>query len=332
MNLTHGWRTRARWMTTRAAAATATALSLSLLVTAIPGSPAVAPVRAQFASAPMPGVTIYGSGEASAPAETATVQLLIGQGGRQFGFSQDGSGGSSFESGGEVVSTVELVPVATPEASADGVAVESAESEGRRGRRGRPEPQPITAERLAPVIAAVATSAGIEPSAVTVNLSPLATEPFGGRQRSARLDFDVAQPTPAGLTDLIAAASDAAAGNGMVIEVAGVLHNPADCAAIEDEAATAAIEDANAQADRLAGLLGITLGDVIGVNSDPFFVGFLGPGQELAGCTGQQSAFYDSSYGGLGTTVPVFDPSAPAEVEVYAVLVVSYEIVESDPA
>jgi hypothetical protein len=48
--------------------------------------------------------------------------------------------------------------------------------------------------------------------------------------------------------------------------------------------------------------------------------------------SGQQSSFFDSSYGGLGITVPVFDPSAAAEVEVYAVLTISYGIVESEQA
>ena len=52
---------------------------------------------------------------------------------------------------------------------------------------------------------------------------------------------------------------------------------------------------------------------------------------EGAGCSGQQSSFYDSTHGGLGLTVPIFDPSLPAEVEVHAVIHVSFEILGSDP-
>ncbi|MCD6028509.1 MAG: hypothetical protein K0S78_683 [Thermomicrobiales bacterium] len=306
-------------------AAIALLLALSLVV----------PAGAQVIVSPGPSVTVTGTGEATAPAESATVQLLIGQGGRRFGFSEDASGSSGFESAG--FDPVEVVaPAATPVADADDMANdEAAESaEGRRGRKDRdrradhPErtgPQPITAERLAPVVAAVVASTGIAPEAVAVDLSPLATEPFDGRQRSARVDFDIPQPTPEALAAAIAAASDIAAGNGMVVEVAGVLYNPADCAPVEQEATEAAIADAREQADRLAELLGVTIGGVVSASSDPYF-GRIGP--EEIGCAGQQSSFYDSAYGGLGITVPVFDPSAPAEVEVYAVLTVGYEIVE----
>ena len=306
----------------------AAALMVALLVAAMPGSPGVAAVRAQLVATAEPSVTVHGTGEASAPAVSATVQLLIGQGGRGFGFSQDGSGGSSFSSGSsEPMSdsgfVSEIAPEATPGGSKEAIAAPAATPEGRRNRRERSGPEPFTPERLAPVIAAVTTAAGIAPEAVSIDLSPLATEPYGGRQESARLDFEIAQPEPDALNELIAAASDAAAANGMVIEVAGVLYNPADCAVVEQEATEAAIADARAQADRLAGLLGVTLGEVVGISSDPYF----SIGLEEGGCSGQRSSFYDSGYGGLGITVPVFDPSNPAAVEVYTLLTISYEIV-----
>ena len=109
-----------------------------------------------------------------------------------------------------------------------------------------------------------------------------------------------------------------------MVEVAGVLYNPVDCAPVEQEANAAAVADADEQAARLAELLGVTLGGVVSASTNPYF----GFDPEVSGCSGQQSSFYDSAYGGLGVTVPVFDPSAPADVEVYAVLTVSYEIVE----
>jgi len=52
---------------------------------------------------------------------------------------------------------------------------------------------------------------------------------------------------------------------------------------------------------------------------------------EGEGCSGQQSSFYDSAHGGLGLTVPIFDPSLPAEVKAHAVINVSFEILDSDP-
>ncbi len=222
----------------------------------------------------------------------------------------------------------ERVPQATPETSDAGTEGAVSPRESRGGRNRRSGLEPITAERLAPVVAAIATSAGIAPDAVAIMFSPLATEPFGARPTSARLDFDVATPTPQALDSAIVAASDAAAANGLVVEVAGVLYRPTDCAVVEEEAAMAAIEDARDQVDRLAPLLGVTLGGVIGASSDPFFSSL----SEGDGCSGQQSIFYDSGYGGLGLTVPIFDPSLPAEVEVHAVIQVSFEILGSDPA
>ena len=299
-------------------------------------TPAMA-VRAQVVVNPRPSVTVTGTGEATTPAATATVQILIGQSRQQFEFSQDGSGSSfGMEAVAEEVgdgnfaamleAEAEATPQATPEMA---VSEEDGDepAEGRRGRRGRaerPEPEPIDAERLAPVVAAIADSSGISPEAVTIDLSPLATEPFGNRRESARLDFEVAQPDPEALTGMITAASDVAAADGLVIRVAGVLYNPDDCAVVEQEAAEAALVDAAEQADQLAELLGVTLGGVVSASTNPYF----GIEPEVSGCSGQQSSFFDSSYGGLGITVPVFDPSATAEVEVYAVLTVSYEIVE----
>jgi hypothetical protein len=295
----------------------------------------IIPVRAQVVVSPGPSVTVTGTGEATAPATTATVQILIGQSRQQFEFSQDGSGSSfgmeAVQAGdGDFAAMLEAEAEATPQATPEmAVSDEDADEhdEGRRGRRDRgerPEPEPIDAERLAPVIAAIANSGGIAPEAVTIDLSPLATEPFGNRRESARLDFEVAQPDPEALTDMITAASDVAAADGLVIRVAGVLYNPDDCAVVEQEAAEAALVDAEEQAGRLAELLGVTLGGVVSASTNPYF----GIDPEVSGCSGQQSSFFDSSYGGLGITVPVFDPSAPAEVEVYAVLTVSYEIVE----
>jgi hypothetical protein len=308
------------------------ALSLALVLEFVLEASATAAVRAQVTVTAKPSVTVFGVGEATVPADTATVQILISHGGRQFGFSQGASGGEVFESGSAIAvpggpPEPERVPPATPETSATGT--EGAVStRGRRGGRNRRSgPEPITAERLAPIVAAVATSTGIAPDAVAINFSPLATEPFGRRPESARLDFDVAAPTPEALNSALIAASDAAAANGLVVEVAGVLYRPGDCAVVEEEAAMAAIEDARDQADRLAPLLDVTLGGVVGASSDPYLASL----PEGEGCSGQQSIFYDSAHGGLGLTVPIFDPSLPAEVEVSAVIHVSFEILDSDP-
>jgi hypothetical protein len=277
-----------------------------------------APAQAQLVSTAVPAVTVYGAGTASAPAATASVQLIIGQGDSEFGFDRDGSDSGGWES---------------VSADEEGLVVEASDNaavtvtEGRRRNRRDPS-QSITAEQLVPIVDAIATTTGLAPDAIETNLSPLATEPYARPAKKARLDFDVDQPTPEGLTALITAASDAAADNGLVVEIAGVRYNPADCAAIEDDAAQAAIADAAARAERLAPLLGVTLGGVVAASSD-FFSANL-DFEEEGGCGGQIGYSYDSRDGGIGRSLPVFDPAQPAEVTVASALTVAYEIVEND--
>src|SRR5215207_270849 len=206
-------------------------LILALVLEVAFGVSTTAVVRAQVMVTAKPSVTVFGAGEATVPADSATVQILISHGGRQFGFSQDASGGGAFESASAISESGSppepvRVPRATPETSAAGTEGAVSTRERRGGRTRHSGPEPITAERLAPVVAAVATSAGITPDAVAIIFSPLATEPFGRRPESARLDFDVAAPTPEALNNAIIAASDAAAANGLVVEVAGVHYRP----------------------------------------------------------------------------------------------------------
>ncbi len=106
-----------------------------------------------------------------------------------------------------------------------------------------------------------------------------------------------------------------------MISSGGVLYGVADCGAVEAAAQQAALDDARNRAERLAKLLGVTLGEVVGASTADYFT----PGVE--GCLGQGSSYIISSgYGGLSLTVPNFDASQPAEVEVYSSLIVTYEI------
>ena len=187
------------------------------------------------------------------------------------------------------------------------------------GRRTPTEPAPIDDERLAPILQAITTAADAE--AITVTLSPLATEPFGRRAQRARLTFEIAAPAANGLETLIASASAAASADGLVVEVAGVRYDPADCAALEEAAEQAAIAEARLRAERLARLLEVTLGDVVSATSDVFALA------EEDGCGGQEGYSYESQHGGLGISVPVFDPSLPAEVTATAHLAIGYAIV-----
>lgn len=284
----------------------AVAMATALVAVTLP----VSAGRAQVIAPAEKSVAVLGTGTASEPAASASVQILLGRGGRQFGFSRGPRGGGSFESASATV--IEDGPSTSVQATPEG---------GRRQRRERPGP--LTREALTPIAADVASAAGIAPEAITLDLSPFATEPGGERSESARLEFELARPTPAGVDQLLAAASDAASANGLVVEVAGVRYNPVDCATVEEAAERAAIADARTRAERLARGLGVTIGGVTMASADLY----ASWPDDLGGCAGQTSAYYDSGYGGLGITLPVFDPSAPAEVTVTAHLMIAYEIV-----
>jgi hypothetical protein len=293
------------------------------------------PAQAQTVATAEPAIVVFGTGEATAPAASATVQMIVGRGRGEFGFSAgpDGGGGFSSSSGPAdetdfVTELEEVIAEATPEAQTaatpDARGGATAEARGRKERQGR-EPRarrgPVSGEELAPLVAVIAERAGISTEDVDVDFSPLATEPFGGREENARLAFDTALIAPEAITGLIVAVSDTAAANGLVIEIAGVRYNPADCDALESEAELAAIEDARAHAERLAGNLNVTLGEVIGAQVERYF----SPESE-GGCAGQEGFYYESGYGGLSLTVPVFDPTSEGEITVRTGLIVAYAI------
>ena len=150
---------------------------------------------------------------------------------------------------------------------------------------------------------------------MAINFSPLATEPFGRRPESARLDFEVAAPAPDALNSAITAASEAAATNGLVVEVAEVLDRHR-LRRGRRRSGYGRDRGVRIRRVRLAPLLGVTLGDVVGASSDPFFTSL----SEGDGCTASKAASTIPPDGGLGLTVPIFDPSLPAEVEVHAAI------------
>lgn len=294
------------WRTRAGQPLRALAMAAALVAVTLPGSAG----HAQVIAPAEKSVAVLGTGTASEPAASASIQILLGRGGRQFGFSRGPRGGGSFES----VS-------ATAIEDGPATSVQATPEEGRRQRRERPGP--LTREALTPIAADVASAAGIAPEAITIDLSPFATEPGGERSESARLEFELARPTPEGVDQILATASDAASANGLVVEVAGVRYNPADCATVEEAAERQAIADAKARAERLARGLGVTIGGVTMASADLY----ASWPDDLGGCAGQTSSYYDSGYGGLGITLPVFDPSQPAEVTVTARLTIAYEIV-----
>lgn len=293
----------------------ALALAGLLLATLVVASAGLMPepVVAQVLPPGSDALTVAGFGSAVAPADEATIQLLVGPGDRAFGVSRREDRG-----GGRIA------------VSESATAVE-ATAPGPRRRRAGDAPTaagatPVAAANvgpteavLTPVLEALAAN-GIARTAIAIQFGSLATEPRGPRAGTARLDFVVSAPTVAVLADLARNLSDAASSAGLVVELFAVGYRVADCPALEDAAQRAAVADARARAERLARNLGVGLGDVVG-GSDFGPLGGIGEA-----CAGPIGFAYESDFGGLGVTLPPFDAVAPAEVEARSQVTVSYAV------
>lgn len=99
------------------------------------------------------------------------------------------------------------------------------------------------------------------------------------------------------VTTVFASASSA----GLMVVNAGAMYEPADCAALVQQAREEALADARVRAEGLAKGLGVSLGDVVQASETPYFSI---PGGESCAPEGM-----DSNYGPYGPgTYPPFDP------------------------
>ena len=243
---------------------------------------------AQTATTATPtGITVTGYGEASAPAETATLQILVTRG--------DYYGGPP------------------------------------------PQPRPgdvpgAEEQRLAAPIAQALIAKGIPESAVDVVVSPvLGSSAYGpGGPAVARIDVALEKPDLATVTDLVSAASVAAASESLVLGQIGAGYDVEDCAALERSARETAIADARARAAVQADLLKVNLGELIASSDVPSptatTLNYFGVAVPLNGCA---PAAPSVALNGPGLTITVasFDPAADPEVEVYSQINLTFAIV-----
>ena len=228
------------------------------------------------------GITTIGYGEASAPAETGTLQIVITQ--EEFGPSRP------------------LRPGATP---------------GAEER-----------EAVAPAVDAL-RAAGVAEEDVEVVVGPLIGDfygPFG--PGVARLDVALDRPTAERVEELINAATLGAAEEGLFLGQVGVGYEVADCRSLEREARQAAIADARERAELQADLLGVALGEPVASSDMPAvpaaaFAAYFGP---IAVGEGGCAPPIATPVTGAPISVPPFDPTGEAEVEVYAQISVTFAI------
>jgi uncharacterized protein YggE len=189
------------------------------------------------AQGPSNGIQATGIGTASAPAQTAHLQILLGS--------------SAFFGMGPV----EMAP-GTPSIDLPPV-----------GPMGQVS---LSDEQLGPVIDVI-TGAGVGEDAIEVTL-PASSSPFGpGGPETAEIRATIDQPQGEDLAVLVAAIHATAPNSGLTVLHVGARFEAADCAALMQQARDAAIADANQRAEGLALGLGVTLGEIVQASESPYF-------------------------------------------------------------
>lgn len=182
------------------------------------------------------------------------------------------------------------------------------------GKEGVVGPPTVTTEQVQPVVDAI-VAGGMPAEAVEVVVSPGFGGMFGPGTAQVLVTFTADQ---LGLmTDVATAATTAVQDAGLFFDSVNASYAVADCAPLLREARQAAVDDARTRAEALAEALGLTLGSIVLANEVPNYAA------PLSGCT-PPSPGMDVS--GKGTYLPAFDPSLPAEVQVYTQLNLAYAI------
>jgi hypothetical protein len=270
-----------------------TAFRLLLFVLAI-AMLALVPARALAQPVPgqLTGIVATGFGSASEPAQSATLQFLVGS-------------DMFFGMGMPMMEATEVGP-GTPESGP--APVMEAPLSGR-----------LTEDSLLPIIEAlIAAGAASEAIETTV---PTETGGFTGPGGPEAGEIEVIVDQPGGelLSGLVAAVRDAAPGAGLSVLHVGVEYEAADCASLIQQARDVAIADAQERAEGLAAGLGVTLSELIQASETPYF-----GAPEAGSCAPEGSdAFF---YGPFGPgTYPLFDPeSTEATVSIQVTLTYAF--------
>ncbi len=191
-----------------------------------------------------------------------------------------------------------------------------------------PDATPGAAEREAvgPMVEGLVAT-GVAEEDIEIVVSSVIGGFYGpGGPGIARVDVTVEDPTQERIDELINAATVGAAEENLVLNQIGVGYGVADCAPLEREARETALDDARTRADLQAELMGVALGDAVAVSDVPLnlsealnaYYGLFTPTQ-LA-CSPPAPA----PTSGSPVSVPPFDPTDGAEVNVYAQVAVTY--------
>ena len=178
---------------------------------------------------------------------------------------------------------------------------------------------------IQPVLDAL-TAAGVDESAIDLILGPRLielTKYEGPALALVRVTLD--DPTPDRVAEVIAAVTSGATTARLSIGTTGVRYGIADCAALDRAARQDTLADARTRAETQAELLGLELGEVVASRDLPVepqtAYGPYGPVPVANGCTPDVPT---ATYG--TASLPPFDPTAEAEVTIYAQIELTWEI------
>ncbi len=181
-------------------------------------------------------------------------------------------------------------------------------------------PAPLTEAALADIVTALKT-AGVPADKIKVTINSLERPRFPSYSRgNGTMTVEIEQPTQAGVARLVKTVNTALAAKGanpkVFLEDIYVQYSVKSCAAIEDAAYASAMQDAKLRAGALAKSMGVQLADVPSVAELPFIGRFYSP------C----SQDIDVTSAVMRRPPTAYDPTMPAEVEVYREIAVTYHL------
>ena len=193
-----------------------------------------------------------------------------------------------------------------------------------------PEATPGAAERdaVGPMVEGL-QAAGVAEEDISVVVGAVIGGFYGpGGPGVARVDVQIDAPTQEGIAALIDAGTVGAAEENLVVSLVGVGYGVSDCEPLEREAREMAFADAGTRAELQAELMGVELGQAVAATDLPVnyagaFDAYYGP---LAPTQVSCSPPSPVPTGGSPVSVPPFDPTDAAEVNVYAQVAVTYAI------
>ncbi len=172
---------------------------------------------------------------------------------------------------------------------------------------------PITKELLKPIVDALVTI-GLSANDIELYVNTQSSS-FPLNQGGSQVLVELEKPTRERVQQVVTVASTAASNNKLFPQSVDVQYTLNDCSSLETKAYLAAINDAENRAKALAAAIGVQVRDTPSVAEEPF-------GRLISPCNSKVN-LPSFPFGGFASS---YDPSAPAEVQVWRNVFVTYTI------